>query len=293
MKVALITGGNSGIGKHTAIGLLRQGYRVSITSRDPERGTEALAEIERLSGSDQVECLRLDLSSFASIHACADEVLARNDRLDLLINNAGLVLSTRRETAEGFEMTFGVNHLGHFLLTSILLDRLAESAPSRVVTLASDAHKGARKGLDFDDLQASEGYSSMGAYCRSKLANIYFTRELARRVESRGITAYAVHPGVVASGFGRDGDIKGFMGALFGLARPFMITEEKGARTSLHVATAPAAELESGAYYAKSRAAKVASIARDDDAARKLWEVSERLIFDAEADRETRVDSRG
>lgn len=290
MKVALVTGGNSGIGKHTAIGLLREGYWVSFTSRDQTRGDAALEEIKRESKSDQVECLRLDLSSFASIHQCADEMMARHERLDLLVNNAGLVLSDRRETAEGFEMTFGVNHIGHFLLTKLLLGRLRSSSPSRVVNLASDAHKGARQGLDFDDLQSTKSYSGMGVYCRSKLANIYFTRELARRFEEEGVTSYAVHPGVVASGFARDGDTNGFMGALVGLARPFLLTEEKGARTSLHVATAAASSLKNGGYYAKSRPAKITSVARDDEAARRLWDVSERLIAEAEADRDTRVD---
>lgn len=288
-KVALITGGNSGIGMHTAIGLSRAGHRVVITSRDPQRGEAARAEIERLGGG-RVDCLRLDLSSFSSIHTCAEEVLERYDRLDLLVNNAGLVLADRRETAEGFEMTFGVNHLGHFLLTSLLLERLAESSPARVVNLSSDAHKGARDGLDFDDLQMTGGYSSFGAYCRSKLANIYFTRELARRYGERGIHAFAVHPGVVRSGFGRDGDIRGFMSLLFSLARPFMISPEKGAATTLHVATTPLPELEAGGYYAKSRPASITAAAQDDEAARRLWELSEHMVASAEADRDTQVD---
>lgn len=286
----MITGGNSGIGKHTAVGLMKQGYRVAITSRDPQRGSAAKAEIERLAGSGEVDCLRLDLSSFASIHNCAEEILERYDWLDILVNNAGLILSDRRETAEGFETTFGVNHLGHFLLTSLLVNRLASSSPARIVNVSSEAHRGARRGLDFDDLQMTKSYSGFGAYCASKLANIYFTRELARRYGERGIHAFAVHPGAVRSGFGRDGDIGGFTNILFALARPFMINEIKGARTSLHVATAPLSELESGGYYAKSRPGKTTDVAKDDDAARRLWEVSERLIESAEADRDTRVD---
>lgn len=282
-KVALITGGNSGIGKHTAMGLCAQGYRVMITSRNPERGAAAVAEIEQASDGGHVECVPLDLASFDSIHACAQEVLSRHDRLDLLVNNAGLVLGDRRETQEGFEMTFGVNHLGHFLLTRLLLERLKASAPARIVNLASDAHRGARKGLDFDDLQRTRGYSLMAVYSESKLANIYYTRELARRLEGTGVTVNAVHPGVVATGFARDGDTTGILRALVSLIRPFLLSEAKGARTSIYVATSPELEGKSGGYYAKSRPAKPTSVAMDDDAARRLWEVSEALVEQARA----------
>ncbi|MEM7160712.1 MAG: SDR family oxidoreductase [Myxococcota bacterium] len=289
-KVALVTGGNSGIGKQTAVGLLKKGYRVVITSRNPEAGAEALAEIKQLAGRDDATCERLDLSNFSSIHDCAEVMLSRHPKLQLLVNNAGLMLSERRETSEGFEMTFGVNHLGHFLLTSLLLDRLIECGPSRIVNLSSDAHKGAGKGLEWDDLQSNNGYSAMGVYCRSKLANIYFTRELVRRYADKGISSFAVHPGVVRTGFARNGDVKGFMGTMIGLFRPFMINEEKGARTSLHCATAPLSDLDNGGYYAKSRAAQATAIALDDDAALRLWEVSERLVADAESSRATRAD---
>jgi len=276
--IALVTGANSGVGKHTAIGLLRQGYRVLITSRNPQRGAEALAEIKRLSEHDEVECLPLDLSSFASIRECAQQVLSSVDRLDLLVNNAGLMLSDRQLTQEGFEMTFGVNHLGHFLLTSLLLDRIVASAPARIVNLSSDAHKGARKGLDWDDLQRTRGYKGMGVYCESKLANIYFTRELSRRLEGKGVTVNAVHPGVVRSGFAADGDVKGIFGALISLVRPFMLTESKGARTSLHVATSSELEGKTGGYYAKSRPASITAVAQDDEAAKRLWTLSEAMI---------------
>ena len=261
-----------------------------ITSRNPEAGAEALAEIKQQAGSDDATCERLDLSNFASIHDCAELVLSRHSKLHLLVNNAGLMLSERRETSEGFEMTFGVNHLGHFLLTSLLIDRLIESGPARIVNLASDAHKGASKGLEWDDLQSNQNYSAMGVYCRSKLANIYFTRELAKRYADQGVTSYAVHPGVVRTGFARNGDVKGFMGTMIGLFRPFMINEEKGARTSLHVSTAPLSELDNGGYYAKSRPAQTTKIAQDDDAAVRLWQVSERLVADAESSRATRAD---
>lgn len=276
--IALVTGGNSGIGKHTAIGLLRKGYRVVITSRDPERGAAAIAEIRELSGHDAVECLPLDLARFASIRACAREVLSRYDRLDRLVNNAGLVLSERQETEEGFEMTFGVNHLGHFLLTTLLLERLEASAPARITNLSSHGHKGARNGLSFDDLQQTQGYQAMRAYCESKLANIYFTRQLALRLEGTGVTAHAVHPGVVASNFARDGDVKGVLGSLIPLFSPFMLSESKGAATSIYAATAPEVAEHTGGYFAKCRLAKTSSVARDDDAAARLWEISEAMI---------------
>ena len=181
-------------------------------------------------------------------------------------------------------MTFGVNHLGHFLLTSLLLDRIVASAPARIVNLSSDAHKGAPRGMSWSDLQRTESYSGFGAYCESKLANIYFTRELSRRLEGKGVSVNAVHPGAVASGFARDGDTKGVVRALFSIARPFMISEAKGARTSIYVATSSQMEGKTGGYYAKSRPAKLTKVAQDDAQARKLWELSESLIEQATAE---------
>ena len=178
-KVVLITGGNTGIGKATAVALARMGARVTITSRDPDKGQAALADIRQQAGSDAVQCMRLDLASLAGVRRFAAEFTAGHPRLDVLINNAGLVLKERSETVEGFETTFGVNHLGHFVLTHELLPLLRRSAPARVVVLASDAHRGAPDGLDFDDLQLHRKYGAWKAYCRSKLANLLFTLELA------------------------------------------------------------------------------------------------------------------
>ncbi|NJK33094.1 MAG: SDR family NAD(P)-dependent oxidoreductase [Deltaproteobacteria bacterium] len=180
-KVVLITGGNTGIGKFTAIGLSKLGAKVIFTSRNQRKGDVARAEIREAAGNSTCEFMILDLASFASIEKFAAEFLRRFERLDVLILNAGLILDTRSETKQGFETTFGVNHLGHMYLTELLLDRVKASAPSRIVVLASDAHKGARTGLDFDDLMSARGYSGWMVYCRSKLANILYTRALAKR----------------------------------------------------------------------------------------------------------------
>lgn len=274
----VVTGGNAGVGKETAIGLARAGASVVITARDRARGVAALTEVRDRSGSDTVELMSLDLASFASIRAFADELLARHDRLDVLVNNAGLVSRTRTETQDGFETTFGVNHLGHFFLTSLLLDRLRASTPSRVVVVASHAHKQARRGLDFADLQSERKYAPMAAYAKSKLANIYFARELARRLEGSGVTANSLHPGFVASRFGRDGDGGRLGDIVMALARPIAISPEKGARTSIWLASAPSLATTTGEYFYKCAPSTPTAVARDDESARRLWAVSEELV---------------
>jgi NAD(P)-dependent dehydrogenase (short-subunit alcohol dehydrogenase family) len=279
-KTVLITGGNSGIGKETAVALARLGGTVVFTSRDPQRGEQAAADIRKRSGAD-VALMPLDLASFASIRSFAAAFLDRYDRIDVLVNNAGLVLSERTETEEGFETTFGVNHLGHFLLTDLLLDRIKAGAPARIVNVASRAHRFARSGLDFDDLQAAKRYSAIQAYARAKLANIYFTRELARRLEGTGVTVNALHPGGVATGFARDGDVKAPFSWLYTLARPFLRSPEKGAETSIYLASTPEVDGVTGRYFADSKETEPTLIAQDDDAARRLWAASEALISEA------------
>jgi NAD(P)-dependent dehydrogenase (short-subunit alcohol dehydrogenase family) len=276
-KVVVITGGNTGIGQATATALAALGATVVITSRVPSRGEAALKEIRSGSGNEHVEMMELDLADFASIRAFAAAVLERYDRIDVLVLNAGLVLGHRTETTEGFENTFGVNHLGHFLLTQLLLERLEASAPSRVVVLASDAHRMAIRGLNFDDLQSTRHYRAFDAYAKSKLANVLFTRELARRLEGTGVTANCAHPGYVNSHFGRDGDY-GFEGFQQLGARLFAISPEEGARTSVHLASAPELTTATGGYYAKSKLRNPSKAARDDAAAGRLWEESERLV---------------
>jgi NAD(P)-dependent dehydrogenase (short-subunit alcohol dehydrogenase family) len=280
-RTVLITGGNSGIGRETAAGLARIGATVIITSRDREKGQRAAAEIGARSGR-QVECLHLDLASLASTRAFAADFLQRYDALHVLVNNAGLILGDRRLTDDGFEMTFAVNHLAHFLLTDLLLDRIKASAPARIINVSSRAHRRV-SGLDFDDLQADKRYSGLQVYSRSKLANIYFTRELARRLEGSRVDVNALHPGAVATGFARDGDVKGPYGLLVRLVSPFLKTPEDGARTSIHLASAPELEGVSGKYFSDSKETAPAPAALDDAAARRLWTVSEELIARATA----------
>jgi short-subunit dehydrogenase len=277
-RTVVITGGNAGIGKETAVALARDGARVIFTSRDATRGTDALAEIVDRSGSTAVEVMPLDLASLASVRTFASRVLDATDRIDVLVNNAGLILDQRTETEDGFETTFGVNHLGHFLLTDLLRARLEASPPARVVVVASHAHTFARSGLDFDDLQSERRYSSFGVYARSKLANVLFTNELARRLAGTGVTANSLHPGYVDSRFGRDGDI-GALDWAFSLgARLFAITPEQGAATSVFLSRDPSVADATGAYFTKSKVKQASRHATDPVAATRLWEVSERLV---------------
>jgi NAD(P)-dependent dehydrogenase (short-subunit alcohol dehydrogenase family) len=275
--VVLITGGNTGIGLETAIGLARKGAHVVITSRDSTRGDAAREEIVSRSGNESVDVMQLDLASFASVRAFAAAFLDRYDRLDVLIDNAGLVLGRRSVTEDGNETTFQVNHLGHFLLTALLRDRLIASAPSRIVVVTSDAHKSARHGVDFEDLQSERKYRSFAVYSKTKLANILFTRELARQLEGTGVTVNCAHPGFVASRFGRDGDIGLLGGIVMPLLRPFALTAEQGAQTSIYLASDPAVDGISGAYWVKCAPVTPSDPALDDVAARRLWEVSEHL----------------
>ncbi|MGB1017236.1 MAG: SDR family oxidoreductase, partial [Nannocystaceae bacterium] len=258
--------------------LARRGATVVMCARDRGRGEAAVADVRRSTGSEAVELLMLDLASFASIREAATDFLARHDRLDVLINNAGLVLGDRRTTQEGFESTFGINHLGHFLWTSLLLDVLERSAPARIINLASDAHR-MSKGLDFSDLMYERRkYNAWQAYGDSKLANILYTHELARRLDGTGVVVHSVHPGVVATNFSGDGDVKGVLGWLVKVAGPLLLTPAKGARTSIHVATSKEAGERTGLYWAKSRIKQPTAHALNDESARILWAQSEALI---------------
>jgi NAD(P)-dependent dehydrogenase (short-subunit alcohol dehydrogenase family) len=277
-RTVLVTGGNTGLGMETAVELAREGARVVFTTRDAQKGAIALAQIQHRSGNDAVEVMELDLARLGSVREFAVQFGERYDHLDVLVNNAGLMLGSRRTTIDGYEMTFQVNHLGPFLLTTLLSEQLAAGDRTRVVNVASAAHSSARRGLDFDDLQSTRRYGTFSVYAKSKLANILFTRELARRWEDRGITANAVHPGLVASDFGRDGDMSRLAGLAWPLIRPFANTPEQGARTQIYVASAPELEGVTGGYWAKSAPATPSAAARDDTAAARLWEVSEQLV---------------
>lgn len=275
-KTAIVTGGNSGIGKEIAAGLLERGMQVVLPVRSPPKGEQARDELVERTGNDAVELTDVDFASLASVRAFAKRFLDTHDALHVLVNNAGGTWSQRQETEDGHETTFQVNHLGAFLLTNLLLDRLKESAPARVVTTSSGAHKGSR-GLDFGDLDRERRrYRGMGAYNDSKLCNIYFTRELARRLEGTGVVANCFHPGFVRTNFGREGDT--FLLSIgTRIVAPFARRPAKGAETGLYLATAPEVADVSGEYFFDNKPARVRAVARDDDAARRLWEISDRL----------------
>ena len=273
-KTCLITGANAGIGKAAAIGLARHGARVVLLCRSESRGRAAMAEIERRSGNGSLDLLIADLASQAQIRKAAEEYLQRFDRLDVLLNNAAvLAWRERRVNEDGFEMTFAVNHLAPFLLTGLLLERLKECAPARVVTVASGAHRKIK--LDFDDLQNERGYSPFEAYSRSKLANVYFTYELARRLEGTGVTSNCLHPGVVSTALFRE--LTPWLRLLLWLGRPFLLKPEAGADTAVYLAAAPDVAGVTGKYFEKRSQVRSSPVSYDGDAARRLWELSEAL----------------
>jgi retinol dehydrogenase 12 len=277
-KTILVTGANTGIGLETAAGLAAQGAKVVITARDPAKGKAAVAEIQRRHPDADVDVMELDLSRLNDVRSFAKDFAARHPKLDVLINNAGLVLDKRTVTEDGYETTFQVNHLGPFLLTNLLLDSVKAAAPSRIVNVASTAHRGAK--LDLDDLQTERGggFRSMRVYGTTKLCNILFTRELARRLAGTGVTANSLHPGTVRTGFGKDGDIGGLMAIGIKIGGIFFKSPAQGARTSIHVASAPDLDGVSGEYFSNRKIAKPSAAARDDAAARRLWDISAELV---------------
>ena len=274
-KICIVTGGNTGIGKATVEGLARRGATVVIACRDLDKGRAALADITAKVPGAELHVMRLDLASLASVREFASAFTGKFSRLDVLIENAGVLTPRRQSTADGFEMDFGVNHLGHFLLAELLLPTLEASAPSRVVVVSSGVHKGAK--LDFDDLQGEKSWDR-GFYGRSKLANLLFVRALAKRLEGKGVVVNALHPGVIATDLARD-----FPAPIRWIAKVFFKSTEQGARTSLHVATSKEAGEVSGRYFADSKEAKPGDEALDDAAAERLWTESERLIAQASA----------
>jgi len=278
-KTVVVTGGNSGIGYETAAALAAMGARVVLTARNADKGRSAVASItQRLGGDAQVQLVVFDLADLSSVRRGAAEILEQAPRLDVLVNNAGLVLSQRIETADGLEATLATNHLGPFLLTNLLLDRIRSSSPARIVNVASTAHSAARKGMPFDDLQSEKRYATMRVYGQSKLANILFTRELAHRLAGTGVTANSLHPGTVRTGYGADGDARGLLAFGIKISSPFFLSPAKGARTSIFLASAPEVAEVSGEYFVKCKPKQPKRWARDDDAARRLWQVSEELV---------------
>ncbi len=271
-KVVLITGGTSGIGRATAAALAAMGAEVVLSGRSRERGEAALVEIRRASGNDKVSLMIADLAVQAEVRKLADDFKERHERLDVLVNNAGLIRSTRTETPDGVELTLAVNHLAPFLLTNLLLDLLRESAPSRIVTVSSEARRGAQ--IDFDDLQSERRYRAFPVYGMTKKANILFTYELAERLKGTGVVASCVHPGGVNTSFGDDNRSPGIL--LFRAFKPFMRTPEQGADTVVYLASSPEAGEMNGRYLMDRREVTPAE-PRDGAAQRRLWEVSEEL----------------
>ncbi|MGZ4145386.1 MAG: SDR family oxidoreductase [Actinomycetota bacterium] len=271
-RVCVITGGTSGIGKETARALAERGARVVLINRNAEKGTAVAAEIAR-TATVPVEMVHGDMSSFASIRAAAAEVLDRYPRIDVLINNAGVFRVRRHVTADGFEETFAVNHLAPFLLTNLLLARLKESAPSRVVIVASDAHRGAV--LDFTDLLLEHRFGSWKAYSRSKLANVMFSYALARRLNGSGVTANSLHPGFVATRLGSGNKIP--IVPVYVLLRPFTISPRAGAETSVFLASSPDVEGVTGKYFDKKKDVRSSRVSMDEEAQELLWKMSAEL----------------
>jgi NAD(P)-dependent dehydrogenase (short-subunit alcohol dehydrogenase family) len=276
-RTTVITGGNSGIGLETAVALAGLGDRVLICCRNEEKAKAAADDIRLRSGHDMVETVTLDLASFASVRAAAADLRERAPVIDVLINNAGLILSKRQETIDGFETTLATNHLGHFLLTSLLEDQLRAASRPRVVNVSSVAGVMALGGLNFDDLQARRRYIGWIAYGRSKLANIYFTQELARRWPD--VAVNALHPGPVATHFGHDGDTSWLEDLAMRIgSKLVMIPPQRGAATSVFLATAPEGERETGMYWVRCRHGRLPPWGRRPEDARRLWEISERYV---------------
>lgn len=272
-RTVLVTGATSGIGRATAVGLATMGAHVAITGRDLTRATDAAREIETC-GAGGVHVFLGDMSSQSQVRRIAAEVLDRLDQIDVLVNNVGGFWNTRHVTADGLEHTFALNHLAPFLLTNLLLDRL-ERGPARVVTVASNAH--AQGSIDFDDLQGERAYSGARAYSQSKLANVLFAYELARRLQATSVTSNAVHPGVVSTAFGAE-DPARIQRLLMPLIRPFMTTPANGAATSIHVTSDPGLEQVTGAYFTSSRTRRSSKRSCDQTTAARLWQVSADLV---------------
>ena len=284
-QTIVVTGGNAGIGRETCIALARMGATIVLGARNEAKGRSAVAAVADACGDPgRVRLGLLDLASFSSIRAFAERVLREHERIDVLINNAGLVLDFKQFTDEGFEMTFGVNHLGHFLLTDLLLDGLKASAPARIINVSSFGHRMVRGRIEDYDPNSGRTYKGFDVYCRSKLANVLFTRELARRLEGTGVTANSVHPGFIRSDFGRDGDSPA-MDIIYRTAGLlFFETSRQGARTSVYLASSPKVEGLTGGYYHGRLRRPASAAGRSDASAAWLWAESERLIAEADAE---------
>jgi NAD(P)-dependent dehydrogenase (short-subunit alcohol dehydrogenase family) len=273
-KVAVITGATSGIGEVAAQRLAAMGARIVLVARDPKRGANTASRLRGIAPGVNHRVFYADLSRIAEMKRVASEIAAAEPRIDLLINNAGAMFARRQVTADGLEMTFATNHLAYFVITNALLDRLSAAGRARIINTSSEAHR--RRTLDFDNLQSVKGYRGFGAYCRSKLCNILFTRELARRLGKGPLTVNCLHPGFVNTRFGDQN--KGPLGYFFRIAKNFAITPEKGAETIVYLATSDEVAETNGEYFQDCRPKLPSKEAQDDAAALRLWEVSEKLV---------------
>ena len=279
-KVVLVTGATNGIGEVTARELAGKGATIVLVGRDEGKTKGIQENIRREIGNDHVDYLIADLSSMQEVRDLAQAFKQRYDRLDVLLNDAGAMFTSRQETVDGFERTFALNHLAYFLLTNLLLDVLKASAPARIVNVSSNAHQGAH--IDFDDLQSAHGYNGMRAYGRSKLMNLLFTYELARRLEGTGVTANALHPGFVNTGFAKNNG--GVVRVAMNLIGPLVaITPEQGAQTLIYLASSPEVEGVSGKYFTRQKPVKSSAVSYNVEDARRLWEISAELVGLAEA----------
>ncbi|XP_066282243.1 retinol dehydrogenase 12-like [Branchiostoma lanceolatum] len=281
-KTVIVTGANTGIGKETARDMAERGVRVILACRDVTKASRAADDIRRSTGNGNVVVQELDLASLASIRAFARRITDSESRLDILINNAGISLCPHWTTKDGFEMTFGVNHLGHFLLTNLLLDLLKKSAPSRVVCVSSKNHHDGS--INFGDINWEGGYNFMKAYGQSKLANVMFARELSKRMEGSGVTAYSLHPGVILTEGGRH--VKKVVGNIIVFLTPIILlgmllfgkNVRQGAQTSIYCAVTEGLEVHSGKYFSDCEVTEPSPLAKDDDVSKRLWDLSAEMV---------------
>jgi NAD(P)-dependent dehydrogenase (short-subunit alcohol dehydrogenase family) len=272
-KVVVLTGGTSGIGQVAAEAIAAMGARMLLVARDRVRSEGALERLRRQSTGAEHRVYFADLSRLADTKRVANEIAAAEPHIDVLINNAGAMFSRRQVTEDGLELTLATNHVSYFVLTHFLRERLIGAAPARIINTASDAHRNAR--LDFDDLQSEKGYRGFAVYSRSKLANILFTRELARRLKGTGVTANSLHPGFVATRFGDNNG--GFTSSVIGFLKKFALTPEKGAETIIYLAASDEPAAITGKYFHKCEVVNPSKQAQDDEAAKRLWQETERL----------------
>jgi NAD(P)-dependent dehydrogenase (short-subunit alcohol dehydrogenase family) len=279
-KICLVTGATNGIGKAAARALAQMGATVVIVGRDAQKAAQVTEEIRTVSGNQNVDWLLADLSSQQEVRRLADEFKRRYPQLHVLLNNAGGTFTNRQLSVDGIEMTFALNHLAYFLLTNLLLDMLKASAPARVINVSSDAHSGGK--IEFDNLQGERSYSSFGPYGNSKLANILFTIELARRLEGTGVTVNALHPGLTSTGFGKNNP--GFFMKVMRAVIPLVArSPEKGAATSIYLASSPEVQGMTGKYFVDCKVTQPSAPAADTTVARKLWDVSAEMVHLANA----------